>query len=103
MPKKKPVVKKEEATLEEIYIDIQHLLKASTEHDEKLKAMLKSSVILGQSMIKLSNHMAKVGAGNVNAQQLRDLIFKRLNVKTGWEKAELKGTINGVMNLLMGK
>jgi len=68
--------------------------------DDKLKAIIKPLILTAQSIQKLSDNIAKVGAGNVNAQQVRDMIFKRLNVKTGWAKADIKAMIDGIFNLL---
>lgn len=89
--------------LDDTYLLIEEQSDAVAELDSKLQAVVKSSSILGAAILKLSDNMLKVGAGNVNAQHLRDLIFKRLNVKTGWQKAEVKSMISSIIGTLIGK
>ena len=92
-----------ESRLDDVYKLLEEYGDSFTELDSKLKAVVKSSSILGAAILKLSDNMLNVGAGNVNAQHLRDLIFKRLNVKTGWQKAEVKSMISSVIGTLIGK
>ena len=74
--------------------------KIVTDTNDRLQVITKSLVLTAQAMQKLSDNVYKLGKGNVNAQQIRDMIFKELNVKTGWAKADVKAMIDKIFNAL---